>query len=42
MQQVPRPRAHAASIKFSAASQQSAATNGPSGLAPIAINVPAS
>ena len=42
MQQLPRPRAHAASIRFSAASQQSASTNGPSGFAQMTINVPAS
>jgi len=37
MQYVPNPSAHAASIRFSAASQQSAVTNGPSDLAQITI-----
>jgi len=39
--QVPSPAAQAASIRFSAASQQSATTNGPSGFPQITTNVPA-
>lgn len=39
IQHVPRPSAQAASIRFSAASQQSAAANGPVCFAQITINV---
>ena len=39
--QVPSPAAQAASIRFSAASQQSATTNGPNGFPQITTNVPA-
>lgn len=42
MQQVPNPMAQAASIRFSAASQQSASTNGPNSRAQMTISVPAS
>src|ERR1035437_3729603 len=41
MTQVPRPMEKAASIRFSAASQQSATTNGPIGLPQMTISVPA-
>lgn len=42
MQHVPSPKAQAASIRFSAASQQSATTNGPIGFAQMTISVLAS
>ena len=42
MQHVPSPNADAASIRFSAASQQSADTNGPIGFAQMTISVLAS
>src|ERR1035437_5234907 len=41
MTQVPSPFAQAASIRFSAASQQSTTTNGPCNLLEITISVPA-
>jgi len=42
MTQLPNPMAQAASIRFSAASQQSASTKGPDGLAQMTMSVPAS
>ena len=41
MTHVPKPYAHAASIRFSAASQQSASTNGPVSFPQMMMSVPA-